>query len=403
MSAHTLWSKLAVSLAKDRPFDAKAATYAALFLTLAYALLLLVPTLASWSEKIASGKQPEFGTDFLSFYAASSLAISGQFVDVYNPAMHAAAQRLLFAGLEGNYAFFYPPMFLLICAPLAFLPYYTALAVWLAVTFAACFGALRRWVPARAGGSLLPILAFPATMMNAFHGQNAFLTTALMAGGILALERRPLLAGTLFGALVFKPHFGLLIPLLLLLTGNWRAILAAGVSALAFMLASLALFGADVWRGYFTIAPLAQKALVENDIGNEKMQSVFAMMRIAGASVNGAYIAQALAGVAVCCVLIYASRRTKCARSLGALMVTGVLLTTPFMLRYDLMLLAIPLLWLVGEGARTGFQRGEKAVAGAAYLLPLVPIAVAMVTYVLVAPVVIGALFIIQTRRILRS
>ena len=91
MRAHSFWSKLAASLTKDRPFDRKAATYAALFLMLAYMLLLLIPTLASWSEKIATGRQPEFGTDFLSFYAASALALAGQPADVYNQALHLAA------------------------------------------------------------------------------------------------------------------------------------------------------------------------------------------------------------------------------------------------------------------------------------------------------------------------
>ena len=404
MNTPTFWSRLGASLTKDRPFDTKAATYTALFLTLAYMLILLVPTLASWSEKTASGRQQEFGTDFLSFYAASALALAGQPAEVYNQSLHMAAQRSIFHGLDGYYAFYYPPMFLLLCAPLALLPYYAALAAWLGATFAACFAALRQWAPTMgARGSLLPIIAFPAFMMNVFHGQNAFLTTALLAGGLVALERRPVLAGALFGALVFKPHFGVLIPVLLLITGNWRAIFAAGASALAFILASLAILGAEVWRGYFAITPLAQKALDDTEVGNEKMQSVFAMLRIFGASVNGAYIAQALAGLVVCGVLIYASRRTKCTRSLGALMATGALLTTPFMLRYDLMLLAIPLLWLANEAARTGFLRGEKAVAGAAYLLPLVPIAVAMVTYVLLAPLIIGALFIMQARRILAT
>lgn len=149
--------------------------------------------------------------------------------------------------------------------------------------------------------------------------------------------------------------------------------------------------------------PQAQAALNENFIGNEKMQSVFAMLRIAGASLNTAYIAQAIVGAAVCVMLIYVSRHTKCTRSLGALMVTGVMLCTPFMLRYDLMLLAIPLLWLTGEAARTGFMRGEKQIASLAFLLPLVPVTIAQAFYILLAPLVIGALFVVQVRRIMRS
>jgi hypothetical protein len=119
--------------------------------------------------------------------------------------------------------------------------------------------------------------------------------------------------------------------------------------------------------------------------------------------VNAAYLAQAIVSAAVCVTLIYVSRRTNSTRSLGALMVTGVMLCTPFMLRYDLMLLAIPLLWLAGEGARTGLLRGEKQIASLAFLLPLVPVAIAQAFYILLAPLVIGALFITQARRMLRS
>ena len=376
---------------------------AILFLAIANLTINPIPTMMTWSAVIESGKQPEIGTDFLSFYTASKMALAGHSLDVYNQVLHKAAQNLIFPGLEGHFAFFYPPMFLLLCLPLALLPYYAALTAWLAASGLACYLALARWAPMSVGERLLALIAFPAFIMNVFHGQNAFLTTALMAGGIIALERRPLLAGALFGALIFKPQFGLLIPLLLIVTGNWRAILAAGASALAFILASLAIFGVEVWRAYFAIMPQAQAALNENFIGNEKMQSVFAMLRIVGASLNTAYIAQAIVGAAVCVTLIYVSRHTKCTRSLGALMVTGVMLCTPFMLRYDLMLLAIPLLWLTGEAARTGFVRGEKQIASLAFLLPLVPVAIAQAFYILLAPLVIGALFIVQARRILRS
>jgi len=376
---------------------------AILLLAIANLTINPIPTMMTWSAVVESGKQPEIGTDFLSFYTASKMALAGHSLDVYNQVLHKAAQKLIFPGLEGHFAFFYPPIFLLLCLPLALLPYYAALTGWLAASALACFVALARWAPMSMGERLLALIAFPAFTMNVFHGQNAFLTTALMAGGIMALERRPLLAGALFGALVFKPQFGLLIPLLLIVTGNWRAILAAGASAVAFILASLAIFGAEVWRAYFVIMPQAHAALNENFIGNEKMQSVFAMLRIVGASVNAAYIAQAIVSAAVCVTLIYVSRRTNSTRSLGALMVTGVMLCTPFMLRYDLMLLAIPLLWLAGEGARTGLLRGEKQIASLAFLLPLVPVAIAQAFYILLAPLVIGALFITQARRILRS
>ena len=59
-------------------------------------------------------------------------------------------------------------------------------------------------------------LAFPATFINLFHGQNGFLNAALLGAALLALDRRPVVAGILFGLLSYKPHLGLLVPLALL-------------------------------------------------------------------------------------------------------------------------------------------------------------------------------------------
>ena len=63
------------------------------------------------------------------------------------------------------------------------------------------------------------------------HGQTGFLTAALLTGGVLCLERREALAGILFGLLAYKPQFGLLIPLVLVAGGYWRAIAAAGATS----------------------------------------------------------------------------------------------------------------------------------------------------------------------------
>ena len=82
-------------------------------------------------------------------------------------------------------------------------------------------------------------------------------------------------------------------------------------------------------------------------------------------------------------------------------MVAGALLTTPFMLRYDLMLLAIPLAWLYAEATRTGFRPGEVKIGIAAFMLPWMPTEVARYGHLLVAPLVIMALFFVVARRAL--
>src|SRR5262249_10756805 len=79
----------------------------------------------------------------------------------------------------------------------------------------------------------------------------------------LLVDRRPLVAGVLFGALCYKPHFGLLIPVALAAGRRWHAFAAAFVSVAAFLLLSLVLFG---WVSLpeFLRAAMASSAVYES-------------------------------------------------------------------------------------------------------------------------------------------
>ena len=100
----------------------------------AYPRLLLLATLigsALWIALSHGGLDPEgkpIGTDFLSFWTASRLALGGRPELAYDPVAHWAAQKALFGPLTAYTAFFYPPTFLLICLPLAIAPYFWSLA-----------------------------------------------------------------------------------------------------------------------------------------------------------------------------------------------------------------------------------------------------------------------------------
>ena len=136
------------------------------------------------------------GTDFLSFYAASKLALSGHPETVYNIADHFAAERAVFGAAQLDYsAFFYPPLNLLICLPLALVPYLAALTAWLAITGYACWRTIASLLGDAGKGLFIAMLAFPGVFLTLGHGQNAFLSTALFGMGILWLDRRPALAG----------------------------------------------------------------------------------------------------------------------------------------------------------------------------------------------------------------
>ena len=275
----------------------------------AAALLVWTPALVlAWREWGALASHLRFGADYISFYAASVLTLEGAPARVYDLAVHNAIQKRLFP--ESGYSwFFYPPVYLLVCWPLALAPYFVSLGAWLAVTFAAWFAMARRLAPAFVG--VAPFVVFPAVMMNATHGQNAFLTCALMGAGVMCLQRRSLVAGLLFGALAFKPQIGILIPVLLIAGGHWRAFFAAAATVAGLCLASVAAFGVETWSAYLDALPQGRRVMEDGLFGLEKLQSVFAMVRIAGASVETAYAAQAAVALTVAALLAYVTARSR--------------------------------------------------------------------------------------------
>src|SRR5215831_12874179 len=128
------------------------------------------------------------GTDFSSFYAAGSLAREGHARDAYKPAEHHAREKAMFGSDTPYYSWNYPPIFFLVVAPLASLPYWLALLLFQGVTLGLYLGVIAtilRTPRQQSGGvasSWLPIAAaYPAVFINLGHGQNGFLTAGLLS------------------------------------------------------------------------------------------------------------------------------------------------------------------------------------------------------------------------------
>jgi alpha-1,2-mannosyltransferase len=337
------------------------------------------------------------GTDFMSFWAASRLAFDGMTAAPWNIPAHHAAQTAVFGRDVGYAAFFYPPTFLLICWPLALLPYFPALLAWLAVTGAAYVRIVRAFAGDRLG--VLPVLAFPAVFINAGHGQNGFLSAALLGGGALMLNSRPILAGLCLGSLVYKPHLGLVIPVALIAAHRWQVFTAAAASAVGTCALSYAAFGEPSWLAFLELTAMARQTLEQGIVGDAKMQSVFATIRLLGGSLTAAYALQVILAVGICAAIFQLQRRAYRCAAEGPVLVAAALLVSPFLLDYDLTLLAIPLAWCASEGLRTGFRPYEKTILLAGFVLPLFSRSVATSLGLPLAPLVLIAVFTIVWRR----
>lgn len=367
-----------------------------------YLVLLAVLNLAMLAWLLASSHGGVdrngflLGTDFLSFWTTGQMLQAGG--DPYDAAAHIAAQRAFFAADDAYTAFFYPPAFLLLCWPLGLLGYFPALAIWLAATGGAFVVAVRAW--AHRLGVRLPlaiaVAAFPPVLITATHGQTSFLVAALLGGGALLVRERPILAGILFGLAAIKPQFGPLVPLVLALTGEWRTIAAAVATIAAIALAATLAFGPAVWADWLAVSGAAQSAMADGLVPFAKMQSLFAAARLLGAPVPLAYGLQGLLALAVAGALARASWRRRYDPALGAAMLVGALLATPFMLDYDLVLLAFPLVVL----AAGPFAAWEKLVGALAFAAPAFARPLAMTLGVPIAPLVLAALFVLLVRKI---
>lgn len=299
-------------------------------------------------------------TDFVSFYAAGTLADAGTPALAYDQAAHLATEVAITApGIQYQF-FFYPPVYLLICAVLAKLPYLVAFVAFAAASLAAYLAVARRILDDTSGTALLVLLAFPAVFWNIGLGQNAFLSAALFGGATLLVDRRPILAGLLFGALCYKPHFGLLIPLALVAAGRWRTVAAAGATVAALVLASAALYGVDTWRAYVAASATAPAMYESGRILFAGFVSPFGAVRLVGGSVHLAYAVQAVA-TAVAASLVWAVWRRDLPLPLrAATLAAATLVAVPLALLYDLMLGAVAVAWLMRD--KTPAPAWEKTV-----------------------------------------
>ena len=354
-------------------------------------------------DHLTNGALRPFGDDFINYWSGAYLAWHGRAGEIYDPAaFHAFQQSVAGAPIQG-YHYSYPPVLLLLTAPLAFVPYVPGLALWLLSGWYAFYRALRMAMPGR--GALLLALAAPAVFINAVGGQNGTWTAALFGFGLGLIERRPILAGGLLSLLIYKPQFGLLVPVALLAGRHGRAIVAATLSALTLSAISVAWSGLDIWADYARNLAVLRQIVLEDGSGVwHRFVSVFAAARRLGAPVDVAYALQALAGVIalIAVALVWWRKETPLAVK-NAVLLAGTCLATPYLQDYDLVFGALIVAWL-WQAPVAADERALPVAAGLLLILPLLAAALAHMTGLALGPLFIAPIFVIAVRMgLLRS
>jgi alpha-1,2-mannosyltransferase len=338
-------------------------------------------------------------TDFASFYAAGSLADSGTPALAYNEAAHYAAEQQATApGIEYQF-FYYPPVFLLICALFGRLPYLAAFIAFETVSLLLCLLVARRTVYAKGATVLLPLLAFPSVFWTMGLGQNAFLTAALFGGALLLIDRRPMLAGILFGLLCYKPHFGLLIPVALVAGGRWRAFIGAALSGAAMVALSIALFGWHTWQDFFVLASGSHSTYESGRIDLSGFVTLFGGLRLMNVPSEFAYAVQGIGSLAAIALVAVVWRCKLSLATRAAALAAATLIAVPVALVYDFLLAGIAMAWLVRAGREGGFLPWEKVTLAAIFIAPLLSRNFGTATHVPLAQLALIALLALIARR----
>jgi hypothetical protein len=291
------------------------------------------------------------GRDFLNFWMYGHAAFAADPGRYYEPHLY---NHVLQAMLGKDYpiqTWSYPPTIMLVAVPFGLLGYRAALLVWTALGGGLLYLAMRRQTPRNA--VILGAFISPAAVFCLMSGQNAFVVTAMLIAVFAMIERRPLCAGALIGLLTLKPQLGLLLPVMLIASGQWRAFIAAAATAIALALLTAALFGPQVWIEYLHIGLPAQNHVLSDTyiLAARLMPTVFMNVHLAGVSYGVAMALQLCVSILAAAVVAWAFRchRDADPHVLLALFLACATAATPYLMSYDTLPLVCAALLLLAR------------------------------------------------------
>jgi alpha-1,2-mannosyltransferase len=337
--------------------------------------------------------------DFATQFAGAKAAAAGGGARVYDPVFfNAYVARLV--GPSGEFKFYpFPPFALLLMLPLAAVPFVPALMLWVAAGVGASFALLRRLIDGRMAA--LAVVAAPPAFVNLFYWENGHITAALLAGGLMALGRRPGLAGICFGCLAYKPQMAILLPFALAAGRCWRALGAAAATILLLSLASLAVFGAAAWTQWLAHTALNRAMLEQGAAFWPFRPTVFAAARVVGASVPVAYLAQLPSSAAALAATLFVWRRSGPFAIKAAVVIVATLLATPYAWDYDAVASVFAAAWLGREALRSGLLPWDRIAILGLLAWPAAAIPAARLLGLPLAPLLLWLALAVLVRRAL--
>lgn len=295
------------------------------------------------------------GTDFVHFYTLGHIALAGrESGSLYDPeGQHALQVDLVPESDPEWYLPVYPPQVALMFAPFAHWSYGTAAVLWGLVTIT--LYAVVVWLAWRPSREVLPDVWFVVVAAAAFmpfwnlvlHGQTTVVPLVAFCLGWLALERQKrFLAGLVFGLVIIKPQYGIVLACVVLVRREWAMLAGAVVSvASQVIVVSLILDPAAV-LAYLNTLPRVVRQADALEPKPYQMHSLRALTNLLPATIGT--LGWGIASLGVIWQTVRVWRTWVPVRLQLATLVLATVLVSPHVTIYDATLLVLPILWIGG-------------------------------------------------------
>jgi hypothetical protein len=290
--------------------------------------------------------------DFYVYYLAAQLGRAYGWAAIYDPAVFLPPVT---AAVGKPLPYLNPPELAWLVTPLSYLPYALAGWIWTGV-LAAALGltwylvspgrGLARLIHGVGAAALLPVF------VGILFGQVSLLVVVAVALAWWLLSRdQPWLAGLALSALILKPQVAFLVPLVLLLSGYWRVVLAWVAVSVPLAIVTLLAVGPAVFHH------ISQSLHAVSGIPGPIQSSLLRQLPLPLAIIGIVLV------LGVCAFIMWRVRGSGPSVPIAVGLI-GSMLVSPYVNFYDLSALVLAA-WLI---LRTNPPRWQKAVSFGMYV-----------------------------------
>lgn len=248
--------------------------------------------------------------DFSLLWSAGRMAADGHAAGVYDGSKLLEWRRHAFGPGFRRLDWMYPPPVLALGVAVSRFPLLPGYFLWDLLICAVSLWVLRgAGLPWRV---VLPGFFGPPTWTCLVLGQHAPLVGAFVVGGLLRARQAPVRAGMQVALATFKPHLGVLVPLVWLAQRRWPAFAVAAAGTLLLAAVGTVLLGPGIWPAFLHGTGESGQALLGKYFAHGYpiwAASVFWMMRSFDAPAGAAYAVQGITALMVVAAVWVAARR----------------------------------------------------------------------------------------------